>query len=128
MINTLYRVLKEIVYYSNFKKWESIISKMFAILFFLSTHTDNLHFFLAMRKFVTNIFENKKKLSYMDETEFRAFFLSPLLSLSFFFSPSKKKRHIIKRETTLMATENKRSSASLYTCTNMQSIKKNIYF
>ena len=38
----------------------------------------------------------------IDETEL---FLSPLLSLSFFFSPSKKKIHRIKREKAAMATK-----------------------
>ena len=40
----------------------------------------------------------------LDETELRAF-LSPLLFLSLFFSPSEKKRYRIKRERAIMATK-----------------------
>ena len=40
------------------------------------------------------------------------YLLSPLLFLSLFFSPSKKKRHRIKRERAVVATKNARSSVT----------------
>jgi hypothetical protein len=44
------------------------------------------------------------KITY-DETELDAFLLSPLLSLSLFFSASKKMKHRIKRERALIETK-----------------------
>ena len=54
---------------------------------------------LTLKKNIKLLHELLKKVEKitngLDETELRAFFLPPLLSLPLFFSPSKKKRHKI---------------------------------
>ena len=77
--------------------------------------TNNKHLFLWNENLyfyhIRNLRLNSKFWLPLDETELRAFLLLPLLSLSLFFSPSKKK-HGIRRERAVMATKNAWSSVS----------------